>query len=125
VVLDRGGRNEVVPATAALKIVGPAKFDEGRAPRWPRSSEVQYELSEARNGRGDWVVRIAGDQVTTEPGRTANPVVTMRMSVPVFARIAARELHPGKALIEGQMQVEGDYAAAARLGEMFGADSLV
>src|SRR5439155_5652803 len=59
--------------------------------------EVQYELSETRNGRSDWVVRIAGDQVTAEPGRAAKPVVTMRMSVPVFARIAARELHPGKA----------------------------
>jgi alkanesulfonate monooxygenase SsuD/methylene tetrahydromethanopterin reductase-like flavin-dependent oxidoreductase (luciferase family)/putative sterol carrier protein len=87
--------------------------------------EVQYELSEGRNGRSDWVVRISGERAKARPGHASKPVVTMRMSVPVFARIAVGELHPGKALIEGKMQVEGDFTAAARLGEMFGADSLV
>jgi putative sterol carrier protein len=47
------------------------------------------------------------------------------MSVPVFARIAAREVHPAKAMLEGQLELEGEYEAAARLGEMFGAESLV
>jgi alkanesulfonate monooxygenase SsuD/methylene tetrahydromethanopterin reductase-like flavin-dependent oxidoreductase (luciferase family)/putative sterol carrier protein len=87
--------------------------------------EVQYELSGTRNGHNDWVVRIEGDRATVGPGRASQPVVTMRMSVPVFARIAARELHPGKAMLEGQLELEGDYEAAARIGEMFGAESLV
>ena len=86
--------------------------------------EVQYELT-GRNGGRDWVLRIDGDQVSTEPGRAANPVVTFRMSVPVFARIASQEMHPAKAMMDGDLAVEGDFEAAARLGEMFGADSLV
>jgi hypothetical protein len=45
--------------------------------------------------------------------------------VPTFARIASQEVHPAKAMMEGQMQVEGDFEAAARLGEMFGQESLV
>jgi putative sterol carrier protein len=89
------------------------------------AGEVQYELSGTRNGQGEWVVRIEGDRATVAPGRAAQPLITMRMSVPVFARIAARELHPGKAMMEGQLELEGDFEAAARVGEMFGAESLV
>jgi alkanesulfonate monooxygenase SsuD/methylene tetrahydromethanopterin reductase-like flavin-dependent oxidoreductase (luciferase family) len=87
--------------------------------------EVQYELSGTRNGHRDWVVRIEGDNATVAPGRADQPVLTMRMSVPVFARIAARELHPGKAMMENQLEIDGDFEVAARFGEMFGADSLV
>ena len=47
------------------------------------------------------------------------------MSVPVFARIAAREMHPAKAMMDGQLELEGDFETASRLGEMFGAESLV
>jgi alkanesulfonate monooxygenase SsuD/methylene tetrahydromethanopterin reductase-like flavin-dependent oxidoreductase (luciferase family)/putative sterol carrier protein len=87
--------------------------------------EAQYELTGARNGNGEWVVRVQGDHATVTPGRAEKPVVTFRMSVPVFARIAAQEIHPAKAMMEGQLQLDGDFEAAAKLGEMFGADSLV
>jgi hypothetical protein len=45
----------------------------------------------------------------------------MRVSVPDFVRIAAREAFPPKLLLEGALVVEGDFALAGRLGEMFGA----
>ena len=41
-------------------------------------------------------------------------------SVPVFARIVAREINPAKAMLEGDFEVEGDFRVAQRLGEMFG-----
>ncbi len=47
------------------------------------------------------------------------------MSVPVFARIAAQEIHPAKAMMEGELQVDGNFETAARMAEMFGSDSLV
>jgi putative sterol carrier protein len=86
--------------------------------------EVQYELTGPNGGR-DWILRVDGDRATTAPGRSANPVVTFRMSVPVFARLASQEMHPAKAMMEGDLSIDGDFEAAARLGEMFGADSLV
>jgi alkanesulfonate monooxygenase SsuD/methylene tetrahydromethanopterin reductase-like flavin-dependent oxidoreductase (luciferase family)/putative sterol carrier protein len=86
--------------------------------------EVQYELTGPNGGR-DWVLRVDEDHVSAEPGRAENPVVTFRMSVPVFARIASQEMHPAKAMMEGDLAIDGDFEAAARLGEMFGADSLV
>ena len=51
--------------------------------------------------------------------------MTFRTSVPMFARIASQEIHPAKAMMEGDLEVEGDFEVAARLGEMFGQDSLV
>ena len=50
--------------------------------------------------------------------------MTFRTSVPTFARIASGEIHPAKAMLEGDLEVHGDFELAARLGEMFGQDSL-
>jgi alkanesulfonate monooxygenase SsuD/methylene tetrahydromethanopterin reductase-like flavin-dependent oxidoreductase (luciferase family)/putative sterol carrier protein len=89
------------------------------------SGEFQYELT-GRNGDRDWVVRIEdGERVTAEPGRAQKPGVTFRTSVPTFARIASGEIHPSKAMLEGELEIHGDFELAARLGEMFGQDSLV
>jgi len=43
----------------------------------------------------------------------------------IDARIAAGAMHPAKAILEGQMQVYGDYQVAMRLPEMFGQQVLV
>jgi hypothetical protein len=40
-------------------------------------------------------------------------------------RIAAGEVHPAKAMFEGQLDVEGDFELAARLPDMFGQQSLI
>jgi len=45
--------------------------------------------------------------------------------VPTFARIASGEVHPAKAMLEGDLEVRGDFELAAQLGEMFGQDTLV
>ena len=89
------------------------------------SGEVQYELT-GPNGPKRWVVRIEdGQRAVVEPGTAQNPVVTFRTSVPMFARIASQEVHPAKAMMEGDLEIHGDFEAAGRLAEMFGGDSLV
>jgi alkanesulfonate monooxygenase SsuD/methylene tetrahydromethanopterin reductase-like flavin-dependent oxidoreductase (luciferase family) len=88
------------------------------------AGEVQYEFSGPNGGR-NWIVRIADGRVTTGPGKSSQPVVTFRTSIPIFARIASQEVHPAKAMIEGDLEVQGDFELAARLGEMFGQDSLI
>ena len=89
------------------------------------SGEVQYQLT-GSNGAKEWVVRIEdGLRAVTGPGHAQNPVVTFRMSIPMFARVASQEVHPAKAMMEGDLEVHGDFEAAGRLGEMFGQDSLV
>jgi len=47
------------------------------------------------------------------------------MGVADFVRMAARELDPGRALMTGRLDIEGDSRVAMRLGEMFGAPSAI
>ena len=86
--------------------------------------EVQYEFS-GPNGPRSWVLRVAGERATAEPGHAGDPVIVFRTSVPMFARIASQEIHPAKAMMDGGLVLEGDFEAAAKLGEMFGQESLV
>ena len=82
---------------------------------------LQYEL----RANGDvkrWVVEIDGSRARARPGAAADPRLTIRMAVADFARIAGDDLDPGKALLTGRMDMEGDLAIAPRLGEMFGQD---
>jgi alkanesulfonate monooxygenase SsuD/methylene tetrahydromethanopterin reductase-like flavin-dependent oxidoreductase (luciferase family)/putative sterol carrier protein len=82
--------------------------------------EVLYALRSSRGDR-NWTVSIDGARAVAEQREAAAPVVTLRADVPVFVRIAAGELDPMKATLEGKLEIEGDFTVAARLGEMFGA----
>ncbi len=82
--------------------------------------EVEYELR-GRDGARTWTVRIAGGRAVARRGPAGDPAVTLRASVPDFVRMAAREAFPPKLLLEGALEIEGDFAVAGRLGEMFGA----
>jgi putative sterol carrier protein len=65
-------------------------------------------------------VAIAPDSASARPGGAATPALTMKLGVADFVRMAGRDLDPGKALLTGRMDLEGDFALAGRLGEMFG-----
>ena len=66
------------------------------------------------------MVQIDGSQATTRPGEARTPTTTLTMSVPLFVRVAAREVHPVKAYREGWLEVSGDFGLAARINVMFG-----
>ncbi|TMC49905.1 MAG: LLM class flavin-dependent oxidoreductase [Chloroflexi bacterium] len=82
------------------------------------SGEVQYQLT-GRRGVTPWTLRIADRHAEARPGVASRPAVTIRMPVARFARLAAGEADPGQVFLEGGMEIEGDLAVAARLGEMF------
>jgi alkanesulfonate monooxygenase SsuD/methylene tetrahydromethanopterin reductase-like flavin-dependent oxidoreductase (luciferase family)/putative sterol carrier protein len=83
------------------------------------AGDIQYELR-ADGAVKPWVVSIDGRSASARPGRATAPAVTITTGVADFLRIAARELDPGKALLSGQMVLQGDFTIATRLGEMFG-----
>jgi alkanesulfonate monooxygenase SsuD/methylene tetrahydromethanopterin reductase-like flavin-dependent oxidoreductase (luciferase family)/putative sterol carrier protein len=85
------------------------------------SGEILYELRGARGTR-PWTLSIDGERAVAEEREAAAPAVTLRAAVPVFVRIAAGDLDPAKAMLEGKLEIEGDFALVGRLGEMFGAD---
>ena len=83
------------------------------------AGEIQYELL-GPEGVMKWVVRIDGGRAITRAGEARTPVTTLRMRLPLFVRVAARELHPVKAYREGWLEVSGDFGLAARINVMFG-----
>ena len=82
--------------------------------------EIFYDLKSSR-GPQPWTLKIDGTRAVAEARIASSPAVTMRADVPVFVRIAAGDLDPMRAMMDGRLEVEGDFALAGRLGEMFGA----
>ena len=83
------------------------------------AGEIQFELL-GPEGVMKWVVRIDGDRATARAGEARSPVTTLRMRLPLFVRVAVRQLHPVKAYREGWLEVSGDFDVAARSNVMFG-----
>jgi alkanesulfonate monooxygenase SsuD/methylene tetrahydromethanopterin reductase-like flavin-dependent oxidoreductase (luciferase family)/putative sterol carrier protein len=86
--------------------------------------DIQYELNGSGAAR-NWVIHVADGRAEAYEGRSSEPAVTFRMSVPTFARIAAGELHPAKAMFNGDMEIDGDFEIASRMPDMFGQESLI
>jgi alkanesulfonate monooxygenase SsuD/methylene tetrahydromethanopterin reductase-like flavin-dependent oxidoreductase (luciferase family)/putative sterol carrier protein len=89
------------------------------------SGELQYRLTRADGTVVDWTVAIDGERAVARPGAASAPALKVKAGVADFVRIAGRDLDPGKALLTGRLDLEGDLAIAARLGEMFGQPSAI
>jgi alkanesulfonate monooxygenase SsuD/methylene tetrahydromethanopterin reductase-like flavin-dependent oxidoreductase (luciferase family)/putative sterol carrier protein len=98
------------------------RFEPDRAAGF--EGDIQYELT-PRNGGSPrtWVVTISGRTASARRGRSERPAVTIRMGLADFGRLAARDLDPGQALMAGRLDIDGDFAVATRIGEMFGEPS--
>jgi alkanesulfonate monooxygenase SsuD/methylene tetrahydromethanopterin reductase-like flavin-dependent oxidoreductase (luciferase family) len=87
------------------------------------SGELQYRLTRSDGTVVDWTVALDGERAAVRPGPARAPALKLVLGVADFVRIAGRDLDPGKALLTGRLDLEGDLAVAARLGEMFGQPS--
>jgi alkanesulfonate monooxygenase SsuD/methylene tetrahydromethanopterin reductase-like flavin-dependent oxidoreductase (luciferase family) len=85
--------------------------------------ELQYDLRRSDGRRVRWTVRAAPSGASARPGPAAAPALVLRMAVADFVRMAGGDLDPGKALLTGRLDLEGDFDVAGRLGEMFGLTS--
>src|SRR4051794_8167751 len=81
--------------------------------------EIFYDLHASR-GPQPWTLSIDGSRAVAEPRAAASPAVTLRADVAVFVRIAAGDLDPMRAMMDERLVVEGDFALAGRLDEIFG-----
>jgi alkanesulfonate monooxygenase SsuD/methylene tetrahydromethanopterin reductase-like flavin-dependent oxidoreductase (luciferase family) len=85
------------------------------------TGEIQYELRTS-NGTRTWVVEIAEEGASARAGSARDPALTFRTGLADFVRLAAREAYGPKLLLDGAIEVEGDFALAGRLSEMFGGE---
>jgi alkanesulfonate monooxygenase SsuD/methylene tetrahydromethanopterin reductase-like flavin-dependent oxidoreductase (luciferase family) len=84
------------------------------------AGELEYELTRADGQVTHWTVAVDSERAHARSGAAKAPALKLKLGVADFVRLAGRDLDPGKALLTGRMDMEGDLALAARLGEMFG-----
>jgi alkanesulfonate monooxygenase SsuD/methylene tetrahydromethanopterin reductase-like flavin-dependent oxidoreductase (luciferase family)/putative sterol carrier protein len=84
------------------------------------SGDLQYDLRRSNGELVSWTVTLGPGRASVRPGTASAPALTLKLGVVDFVRLAGGDLDPGKALLTGRMDMEGDLAIAARLGEMFG-----
>jgi alkanesulfonate monooxygenase SsuD/methylene tetrahydromethanopterin reductase-like flavin-dependent oxidoreductase (luciferase family) len=84
------------------------------------SGDLQYDLRRSNGALVSWTVTLGPEVATVRPGTADAPALTLKLGVVDFVRMAGGDLDPGKALLTGRLDMEGDLAIAARLGEMFG-----
>jgi putative sterol carrier protein len=83
--------------------------------------DILYELGTSRGAR-HWTVHVDAKRAVAEPRRADAPAVTMKVALPTFVRIGAGEINPARAMLDGELEIEGDFAVAGRLAEMFGGE---
>ncbi len=74
-------------------------------------------------GETVWTVEVSGTHAHARAGAAAAPVVSLRTGTPDFLRLLAGEAHPPTLMLDGRLEIRGDLAVAARIGEMFGGPS--
>ena len=90
--------------------------------------DILYVLDHSVDGAAPreparWTIRVREDRARAVEGDSPDPAVTIRVSIPDFARIAAEEVRPPELFFSGRLNVEGNFEVASRLPEMFGAPS--
>lgn len=82
---------------------------------------LRFDLRREDGTKHVWSVMVSAGRARASAGPPTGPaVLVVKMSVADFARLAAGELDPGRALLSGALDLEGDFAVATRLGAMFG-----
>jgi putative sterol carrier protein len=82
--------------------------------------ELAYELRASDGSVRHWTIAVTRERASARPGHADDPALTLQLPLADVARFAAGELDPGRALLEGRLDLKGDFALATRLGEMFG-----
>jgi alkanesulfonate monooxygenase SsuD/methylene tetrahydromethanopterin reductase-like flavin-dependent oxidoreductase (luciferase family) len=97
-------------------------------PGYRFEGDILYILDHAVDGAAPrqptrWTIRVKDGHARAIHGDSPDPAVTLRVSIPDFARIAAEEVRPPELFFSGRLSVEGNLEIASRLPEMFGAPS--
>jgi putative sterol carrier protein len=101
-----------------------------------KAMEKMYRPEKAGNFRGEiqltlgtphgdeiWTLDCQGDRAVARRGEANEAKLRVGASLVDFIRIGTGNADPAAALIEGRLEVKGDFEAAAKLGEMFGGKS--
>lgn len=94
------------------------RFDAERSDGF--TGELQFDLRRSTGTTSHWVITVAHGRATARPGTTEWPALTAQLPVADAIRILAGQLEVGAAILDGRLDLLGDFGVAMRLGEMFG-----
>lgn len=80
--------------------------------------ELGFELRSDGGRVRAWTLVVGSSSARVRAGR-GTPALTVRAGVADVVGVGAGELDPGSLLLEGRLDLEGDFALATRLGSMF------
>jgi putative sterol carrier protein len=84
--------------------------------------EIQFTLT-TPHGDEVWTIDCQGARAVASRGPAKKAALNVKAKLVDFVRIGTGNGDPAAALIEGRLEVKGDFQAAAKLGEMFGGKS--
>ena len=88
------------------------------------NGDIRYELTSMSGAKSPWTVSIGGGQAKARPGASDAPKLTLKLALADFIRVAAGDADPGRLLLNGKLDIEGDFEVAARMADMFGQPSV-
>lgn len=84
------------------------------------AGELQCDLRRSDGSFSTWTIDTRSGRAVARAGPAERPALTARLSVADFVRMTAGELDPGNALLDGRLDLSGDFSVVTRLGARFG-----
>ena len=81
--------------------------------------ELQCDLHRRDGSLTSWTIEAGRGRAIARRGPAKRPALTARLSVADIIRIAAGELDPGRAVLEGRLDFAGDFGVMNRLMSIF------
>ncbi|MFA1556077.1 LLM class flavin-dependent oxidoreductase [Actinomadura chokoriensis] len=105
------------PSAQRLFFAGMARaFDPSAAGGF--TGELEFRLT-----RTSWTLVIGERRARARPGPAGNPSLTLIVKTADFLRILAGDANPAALLMDGRLELRGEFDLAPRLSEMFGGPS--
>jgi predicted lipid carrier protein YhbT len=95
------------------------RYDPAAVPGF--TGEVQIDLRRGRSPALEHrTLTMAGGRASARRGAASDPAATVTVAVADLLRLAAGEADAGRLLLDGRLDLAGDWEVASRLGPMFG-----
>ncbi|MCD6727550.1 MAG: SCP2 sterol-binding domain-containing protein [Solirubrobacteraceae bacterium] len=94
------------------------RFDPGQARGFV--GELQIDLRAAGGSASSWTI-VAGERAArSRRGPAARPAATVAVATVDLVRVALRQADADRLLLDGRLDLAGDWRVASRIGAMFG-----
>ncbi|MGP4021782.1 SCP2 sterol-binding domain-containing protein [Actinomadura sp. 3N407] len=86
------------------------------------TGELEIRLTRT-GGETAWTLGIGKTRARARQGPAKDPALTLTMSTADFLRTLAGDANPASLIMDGRLELRGDFELAPRLSEMFGGPS--